>query len=272
MMQNPIPMKNIPLMLFAFLLSTLTFGQELNLANFKETKIESGSTFKKMKDGKLDSIIVSMAAVNYGNALIFSKTKDEILIKNAADENSLIKITLKNKKQIRTFFYKNKPVMILESIDLDPENLPKNGFISSGLTNNGIASYLSKSSLDEITGNDFPDKSMKLFSRLEINPNLNDLDAIFTNIGDFFSQEDALLRIFYGSYAEEFEPRALVYLKTDAAGKIKDGVLYDLKNQKEGEKNQYHIYKNGKNIQSGTVDLEGFQEFFEKYMNENMDR
>lgn len=265
-------MKNIPVLLFAFLLSTFIFGQDASLAGFKETKIESGSTFKKYKGGKLDSMIVAIKAVNYGNALMFSKTNDEISITNAADENSIIKIKLKNKKQVRTFLYKNKPVMILESIDLDLNNLPKNAEIGSSLTKDGIASYQTESTLDQIMGEHFPDKSMKLFGNLEINSGLTDLDAIFANIGDFFSQNDALLKIFSGRYAEQFEPQILAYLKTDASGKIKDGLLYDFKNQKAGGKNPFNIYKNGKSIQSGTEDLGSFQGIFMKYMNENMDQ
>lgn len=264
-------MKNAILITSFLLLCNLIFGQDADFSDFKETKIESGSTFKKYKDGKLDSIIVTMMAVNYGNAIIFSKTADEIVVKNVADENSIIKIGLKKGKQIRTFYYQNKPVMILESIDFDPDALSKNAQISSGLTKDGVATYQSKSSIDEIVGENFPDKTMKLFSRLQINPNLNDLDAIFTNIGDIFSEEDALLKIFSGQYAEQFEPKVLAYLKTDESGKIKDGLYYDFKNQEPDKKNVYQIFKNGKRIQSENVNLEGFQKIFMKYMNEDID-
>lgn len=36
-----------------------------------------------------------------------------------------------------------------------------------------------------------------------------------------FSQEDALLKIYYGRYAEKFEPLPVAYLNTDNTGKIK---------------------------------------------------
>ena len=94
-------MKHFLTLLFTLFLSIFIFGQDFSLEGFEKTEIESGITFKKYKDGKLDSIIVIMAAVNYENALLFSKTKDEISIINAEDKFSIIKITLQNKKQIK---------------------------------------------------------------------------------------------------------------------------------------------------------------------------
>lgn len=124
-------MKNF-LIFFVFLMSSLYIvAQKHNPSGFIETEIESGSTFKKYKNGKPDSIIITMAAMNYGNALIFSKSKDAIRMTSAADKNSYITIEVKNQKQIRTLFFKNKPAFIIENIDFDFKNLPKNGDITT---------------------------------------------------------------------------------------------------------------------------------------------
>ncbi|KUJ52974.1 hypothetical protein AR685_00890 [Chryseobacterium sp. JAH] len=248
----------------------MVFGQNENYSNFTEKKIESGSTFKKYKNGKLDSIIITMAAVNYGNTLIVSKSNNEIRITNAADKNSVIKIELKNKKQVRTLFYKEEPVVIVENIDFDIENLPKSTVISTLISDNMVFSntYFSN---DKMFGDDFPDKTFKLFHGLTVRPDLDNLDAIFENIGDFFSEEDALLKIFYGSYAEKFAPQVLAFLKTDASGKIKDGIFMDFKNKKINEKNNYNIYKNGKIIKSEAVNLNDFQKVFINYREKSYD-
>jgi hypothetical protein len=256
-------MKNL-LIFFCVFISVFVFGQNMDMPGFKEIKIEGGSTFKKYENGKLDSIIVAMAAVNYGNALLFSKTKDAIHITNAADKNSLIKIELKNKKQVRTFLYKNKPVIIIEGIYFDLKNLPKDAAISSSISNNIVNSCTVYTNYDSL-GDDNPDKTFKLFNRLDIRSDLNNLDAIFNNIGDFFSEEDSLLKIFYGNYAEKFAPQALASLQTDSSGKIKDGIILDFKNAKANEKNEYNIYKNGKIIKSGTANLKDYQNIFIDY-------
>ncbi|MEO8255660.1 MAG: hypothetical protein ABI554_14870 [Flavobacterium sp.] len=257
-------MKNLLTIFGVFIFSMSVFGQNMDLPGFKEIKIEGGSTFKKYENGKLDSIIVAMAAVNYGNALLFSKTKEAILIKNVADKNSLIKIELKNKKQVRTFLFKNKPIIIIEGINFDVNNLPKNASISTVISNNIVNSCTVYTNYDSL-GDDNPDKTYKIFYRLDIQSDLDNLDAIFNNIGDFFNKEDSLLKIFSGRYAEKFAPQALASLQTDNSGKIKDGIMLDFKNLKINEKNEYHIYKNGKIIQSGTANVKDFQTIFMEY-------
>lgn len=263
-------MKNIFIICSLLLSSQFMFGQEKYPSDFIETKIESGSTFKKFKNGKLDSIIVTMAAMNYGNALIISKTADEITITTAEDKNSVIKIALKNKKQIRTFFYKDKPAIILESIDIDFNNLPKNSEISSGISNGIVGSFKLSTHYENI-GEDNPDKTFKLFYRLDIPVNLDHLDSIFESIGDFFIEEDALLKIFYGDYSEKFAPKALAYFKTDNLGKIKDGIILDFKNKNAGDKNQYAIYKDGKISKSGAKSVADFQSIFIEYREKSVD-
>ena len=263
-------MKNIFTFIAIVMCSLFVFGQNMNPSGFTEKKIESGSTFKKYKNGKLDSIIVTMAAVNYGNALIFSKTNEAIRIINAADENSLITIELKNKKQVRTLFYKSKPAVTVENIDFDISNLPKNTMISRYFSNN-IISTITISSNYEIFGNDNPDKTFKLFYGLNIRSDLDNLDSIFENIGEFFSEEDALLKIFYGNYAEKFAPQVLAYLKTDNSGKITDGIILDFQNKNLNEKNLYNIYKNGKITKSGKENIAGFQNIYMNYLEKSQE-
>lgn len=263
-------MKKI-LCLFAFAFGFLyAFAQVGDPSGFTEEKIESGTVYKKYKDNKLDSIVLGMAAVNYGNALIFSKTANEIRITSAEDKNSVIKISLKNGKQIRTFFYKDKPAIILESIDIDLKNLPKNSEISSGILN-GIVGSFKLSTHYENFGEDNPDKAFKLFYRLDIPVNLDKLDSIFEGIGNFFSEEDSLLKIYYGDYSEKFAPQALAYFKTDNLGKIKDGIILDLKSLNASDKHQFRIYKDGKVTKSGTTNVADFQPIFVEYREKQMD-
>ncbi|QDP84153.1 hypothetical protein FNJ88_00745 [Chryseobacterium sp. SNU WT5] len=263
-------MKNTLAILALFMSSVLAFGQEIDLTGFNKTEIESGITYKKYKEGKLDQIILRMMAENYGNTLFFSKSKDAILITNAADENSLIKIELKNGKQVRTFFYKKAPIITIEGIDFDLVNLPKDAVISTIFSNNLISSNKVSSNYEAL-GDDNPDKTLKLFSRLEIKSDLNELDSVFDQIGDFFSQEDALLKIFYGRYAEKFQPKILGSIETDHFGKIKEGIIWDFKSGKISGKNKYETYSKGKVVQSGLVNLDDFQEVFMKYQIEKSD-
>lgn len=257
-------MKNIFTVIAVLFCSLCIFGQNTKQSDFIEKEIEGGSTSKKYKNGKLDSIIVSMFAVNYANAIIFSKSNNAIRITNLADKNSVITIELKNKKQVRTLSYKNKPMIIVENIDFDIQKLPKNASILSSFSNSMINSTTVTTNY-EILGEDNPDKTIKLFYRLNIRPDLENIDAVFENIGDFFSEEDALLKIFYGRYAEKFAPQVLAFLKTDASGKIKDGIFMDFKNKNIDQKNSYDIYKNGKIIKSGTENLTNFQKNYFEY-------
>jgi len=257
-------MKRILTIVTILIASLFVFGQNINSSDFIEKKIESGSTFKKYKNGKLDSIVVAMYAVNYGNALIIAKSDNAVRITNAADENSVIKIELKNKKQVRTFFYKDKPAIVVESIDFDINQLPKNTMVNRFLSNNMIQSVSIKTDY-EAFGDDSPDKTFKLFYGLNIRTDFDNLDAIMENIGEFFSEEDALLKLFYGSYAEKFAPKILTYLKTNESGTITDGINLDYKNNTK-EANPYNIYKNEKIIKSGKANLTDFQKTYQDYI------
>lgn len=257
-------MKNILNITFIIIYATFSFGQEKG-SSYTEKKIESGSTYKKYKNGKLDSVVVSMSAVNYANALIFSKFNDEIHMINSADTEAVVTIKLQGKKQVKTFLYQNKPVVIQESIDFDIKNLPKNAMVTSAIYNENVITY-NISTDYEVLGDDSHDKIFKVFNRLNIQPDLDSLDEILENIADFFSEEDALLKIFYGSYAEKFEPQPLAYLQTDSLGKIKEGIFLDFKNRKLNDTNEYHIYKDGKIIKSENVSLDKFQKIIMAYL------
>lgn len=245
-------------------LFTQTFAQKSDLPGFTETKIENGATYKKYINGKLDSIIVGIYAVNYGNAIYITRNNDEIIIKNGADKNSVIKIQLKSNKQIKTLFYKNKAGVIIENIDFEPANLPKNAEIGSYFSDNLITTTKVTRN-PEIFGEENPDKTFKLFFRLEIPSNLNNAENIFNYFGDFFSKEDSLLKIFYGDYAEQFEPQVLSSLKTDNSGNIADGILLDFTAKTKDQKSNYSIYKSGKIIKNGNVSLKDFQKIFKDY-------
>lgn len=239
--------------------------------DFKTEKdIESGKVYKKYKDRKLDSIVVGMVAVNYGNALIFSLEKDEIRITNAADKNSLITIGMKNGKQVRTFFYKNKPAIIIENINFDINNLPKNAQISNAYWKGTTVSSILTTNYQAF-GDDNPDKTFKLFYRLNGRHDLTNLEAVFDDIGHFFDEEDALLKIFDGNYAEKFEAQALSYFKTDHLGKITDGINLEFDAKKPSDKTKYTIYKGGKAIKSGTSNVTEFQPIFIEYREKTMD-
>jgi hypothetical protein len=257
-------MKNILSITFIIIYATFSFGQEKN-SSYTEKKIESGSTYKKYKNGKLDSVVVSMFAVNHSNALIFSKSNDEIQMINSADTEAVVTIKLQGKKQVKTFLYQNKPVVIQESIDFVIKNLPKNAIVTSAIYNENVITY-NISTDYEVLGDDSHDKIFKVFNRLNIHPGLDNLGEIFENIADFFSEDDALLKIFYGSYAEKFEPQPLAYLQTDSLGKIKEGIFLDFKNRKLNDTNEYHIYKDGKIIKSENVSLDKFQKIIMAYL------
>lgn len=254
------------LTIIAFLMAPLfSFGQDLISRGYTQTTIEKGSTFKKHKNGKLDSIVVAMYAVNYGNALIFAKLHDEIRITNAEDKHSVITIGLKNKKQVLTFFYNNKPAIIVENIDFNIGKLPKNTIITRSLSDNMIRT-VSVTTNYGVFGDDNPDKTYKLFYGLKIRPDLDNLDTIFEDIGKFFSEKDALLKLYYRSYAEKFAPQDLAYFKTDGSGIITHGIALDYQNKKSNAPNTYDIYENGKIIRSGKENLANFQKTYQGYV------
>ena len=253
-----------------FVCSLSAFGQVGDPSGFTEKDIESGKVYKKYKDSKLDSIVVGMVAVNYGNALIFSLEKDEIRITNAADKNSVITIGMKNGKQVRTFFYKNKPAIIIENINFNINNLPKNSQISNAYWKETTVSSILTTNYQAF-GDDNPDKTFKLFYRLNGRPDLTNLEAVFDDIGHFFDEEDALLKIFDGNYAEKFEAQALAYFKTDHLGKITDGINLEFDAKKPSDKTKYTIYKGGKAIKSGTSNVTEFQPIFIEYREKTMD-
>ncbi|OPC33500.1 hypothetical protein BAX97_04145 [Elizabethkingia meningoseptica] len=253
-------MKYLYSILAIFCLSLTLFGQKQNTLKTETKEIESGKTTKKYVDGKLGSFTVDMFAVNYGNTLLFSKTDNLISIKDAQNPDAVITIYLKNKKYTTELNMKNKQLMYIEYIDLDLNNLPPNSIISAQYAHGKTESFISKNNIEDGRG---LDKVFKLFWRMDKKANLTNINAIFNALADDFSQEDALLKIYYGKYAEKHEPLPVVYLNTDNAGKIKKGIMWT---ETKSQNGKYSIYSNGKVIKSGDQSLEGFQKVFIDYM------
>ncbi len=248
----------------AFIVISILLSSYIKAQKTETIKIESGEVYKKYKGNKLDSLVVSVMAENYGNHLVFTKTDTEIVARSINDENSLLKFGLKNGKQFKTFIYKKHPILSIETIDFDRSNLPKNAFVTGSYDKNVFFYNLLVMDHEKL-GNDNPDKIFKLFHRLNIDPTLNSLDSIFDYIAKFFSQEDALLKIYKGSYAEKFEPQATAWLKTDSQGKIDRGIIWK-SDTKSPDSGKYEVYKSGKMINSGTESLEKFKKTFETFI------
>lgn len=252
----------IIIFLFSFLLS---FGQnkETHLTT-EEIEIESGMIIKAFENKKLQSFNVAMYAVNYGNQLSFTKENDTILITNAQEKDAVIKIHVKNKQKISRLFYKGKLLSSIEAINFDQNNLPAKSIISSIIKNNEKVSIITSTN-KETEGGDY-DKTFKLFVFLETANNNVTLDLIFNQMADFFSQEDALLRIYFSKYRDKINSKSILnhtaYLNTDDLGKIKNGILWTETLLNDGN---YSIYKNGKIIKSEKVKLDAFQKIFTTY-------
>lgn len=231
-----------------------------------EIEIESGKTTKIFNEGKLESFRVEMFALHYGNVIVFQKQNDLISIKSGDEPDVEIKIYVKNQFPVRELLFKNKLIATIETIHFDLNHLPKDKNIISYLKKDKTQTYCNQTNYEEVEDEDL-DKSIKLFSGLDYEIDLITIDAIFEALADFFSQDDALLRIYSGRYAETITPRPLLtnYLKTDTSGKIKSGVIWTAKNDKTGK---YEIYKNGQLIKTGTNSLVDFQVTFMEYINE----
>ncbi|OPC06470.1 hypothetical protein BAS09_02510 [Elizabethkingia ursingii] len=243
-----------------FCFNSKSFAQKQNAVKSETKEIESGRITKQFTNGKLTSFTVDMAAVNYGNTLFFTKEDNIINIKDGQKPDALIRIYLKNKRYTTDLQYQNKELMYIESIDLDLNNLPPNSIISSQYKDGKAESIISRANPEDTRG---LDKVLKLFWRMDKKTNLTDIDSIFNALADDFSQEDALLKIYYGRYAEKFEPLPVAYLNTDNSGKIKKGIIWA---ETSGQNGKYNIYSNGKIIKSGNQNLTNFQKIIMDYM------
>ncbi|WP_407500649.1 hypothetical protein [Elizabethkingia anophelis] len=244
--------------LFSF--NSISFGQKQNAVKTEAKEIENGKITKQYIDGKLNSFTVDMAAVNYGNTLFFTKEDNIINIKDGQNPDALIRIYLKNKRYTTDLQYQNKELMYIESIDLDLNNPPPNSIISSQYKDGKPESFISRSQMEDIRG---LDKVMKLFWRMDKKTNLTDIDSIFDALANDFSQEDALLKIYFGRYAEKYEPLPTAYLNTDNTGKIKKGIVWT---ETSGQNGKYSIYSNGKVTKSANQNLTDFQKTIMDYM------
>ncbi len=254
-------MKNLIIFLIVLMMSTASFGQNETISK----EIESGKIIKTYKDKVLEHFEVEMYAVHYGNQLLFTKVNDVITIKDAQSKNATIKIYYKNELQIRELWYKNKVLQQVASIAFDMDNLPKNSIISRQLEGKNIQSYVSSSHFEHIEYEGM-DKVFKLFARLDYATALKNSSEAFTAIVVIFSQEDALLRIYYGSYAEEVAPQLIGFIQTNTLGKIDKGILWKATASETGK---YDIYANGKISTTKKETLSDYQETIMEYMADN---
>lgn len=258
-------MKTLYLTLLIFFFTLLCLGQ--NKDSLITVDIESGKTSKTYRNGKLESFETEMYAVNYGNIVSFSKKNDTITIENADESEAIIKIYLKNKKQVSELTYKKKRLLYLETIDFDLNKLPSNSLITANLVNNEMVAYVSirnMESIDSLDSDDLNfDKSFKLFTRMERESNLATIDLIFNSLAEFFSKEDVLLRIYSREYADQFTPLLICYLETNDSGKIKDGIIWT---KKEGTNGNYKIYSNEKIIKTENKNLKDYQNNLMEYL------
>ncbi|MCT3763418.1 hypothetical protein HZP98_15590 [Elizabethkingia anophelis] len=244
--------------LFSF--NSISFGQKQNAVKTEAKEIENGKITKQYTNGNLNSFTVDMAAVNYGNTLFFTKKDNIITVKDGQNPDAMIRIYLKNKRYTTDLQYQNKELMYIESIDLDINSLPPNSIISSQYKDGKPESFISRSQMEDIRG---LDKVMKLFWRMDKKTSLTNIDTIFDTLADDFSQEDALLKIYFGRYAEKYEPLPTAYLNTDNTGKIKKGIMWTKTSDQNGK---YNIYSNGKVIKSVNQNLTDFQKTIMGYM------
>jgi len=258
-MKNKFNIKYLPF-LISIVMSTPSFSQ--NQDSTETIKIESGKIVKNIVAGKLESFVVEMYAVNYGNALTFTKESNQIIIRNAQEPDAIIKIAIEDKNQIRELLYDNKVISSIKAINFDLDNLPKNSQISNRMVDGKIESYVGKSNLENIDEHRL-DKTLKLFFRLDISAKQITIDAVFSSISDFFSQEDALLKIYSGKYAEQTQPLMTAYLKTNEAGKIEKGIIWTAK---EGKNGKYDVYNNGKIVKTEFKSLSDFQKTIMDYL------
>lgn len=254
----------IILLLFTF----SVFAQETDSLKTEKIEIESGAINKKYNsDDKLESFSVEISAAYYGNLIFFNKEKDTIVIKNTIENDAIIKIYVKNQKKVSDFFYKGVLISSVELFDFKIGNLPSNSFIYSKILDNENYSYSSKNYLLKLPEGDY-EKSYKLYLFLKTSENNVTIDLLFNEIADFFSQEDALLRIYLSKYRDkiqsESEETITAYLTTDELGIIKNGILWTKKSPNIG---QYQIYNDGKIIKSENIELTAFQKVFTSYIN-----
>jgi hypothetical protein len=262
-------MKKKLVLFFLFTLSI--FGQEQN-DNLKteQIEIESGEIIKKYNpDHKLENFTVQISADYYGNSLFFTKEKDTIYIKNLIENDAIIKIYVKNQKKVSELIYKHKQVSYIEVFDFNINNLPKSSFINSKIKDNEKRSYLFKTNAVKETGSDY-EKSYKLHLFLKTSENKVNIDLLFNEIADFFSKDDALVRIYSSKYRDKIEDKSLesltAYISTDDFGKIRNGIIWTEKTSGTGE---YNIYKNGKITKSENIKLNDFQNIFNTYWRDN---
>lgn len=241
-------------------------AQTDNNVKTEEKEIESGKITKNYSNDKLENFTVEIAANAYYNSFFFTKVKDTIIIKNVTEEKAVIKIYVKDKKKVSEFLYEGKPIFYQEVIDFNTNKLPPKGKIWGTLSDGEKTSYLFyRDNLSKAKGDDF-EKSYKLFSFLTTSEYNVTTDLLFTEIADFFSEEDAVLKIYLSRYRNKTMSEAKLfkttYLTTNELGQIKNGVLWTGKSPNKGE---YRLYENQKIVKTENMDLNSFQQIFNDY-------
>lgn len=228
--------------------------------------IENGQTTKHYEKDKLTHFTVEMYAVNYGNVLSFFKEQNKIIIKDAYQPNAIITLYLDQNLWTWNLSFKNKELITLRQINDDLMKLPASSTIVRQLEEGVISCYVRKiNSLNfELFKDENLDKNMKLFQRILKNGDAKNLEVMFVSLADFFSKEDALLKIYKGSYADKMGAKTLGYLKTDADGKITSGINWQ---SSDGITGTYKLFHKGKLIESEEQNLEEYNKKLENFFN-----
>jgi len=256
----------LTIILFLFCSLSLSAQKDGNNSETEEIKIENGAITKKFNKGKLESFTVEINANSYYNSFLFTKKNDTIIATNLSEEKAVIKIYVKDKKKVSEFFYNGRILFYQEAIDFNTTKLPPNGRIWGTISNAEKTSYLFyRDNLSKAQGDDF-EKTYKLYSFLKTAEYNVTSDLLFNEIADFFSEEDAILKIYLSSYRNKIisESKLLkvAYLTTNGQGQIKNGVLWTQKSDLKGE---YKLFENQKNIKTENIDLDSFQGIFNDY-------
>nr|WP_317630886.1 hypothetical protein [uncultured Flavobacterium sp.] len=258
--------KNITI-LTIILTNIFSFGQEKN-----DDDVEKGITQKKYEEGKLKEFAVNLFAMHYANTLYFKKNENNIEIKNGEDKHSQIKIHVKDKNQIKQFYYKNEEIVKLHITSTNLNALPANTTATTYYINQVTYAAIMEQNFERmhnlVTDDNAPNLSLKLFFGLEIPPHINTLDAIFEYIADFFSSEEAISQLFYEEdtiFGGQKSNNKSGYFITNASGKITDGILWKPNANDENE-GKFEEFENEKVVQSEAISLKNFQKKIKKYL------
>lgn len=254
------------MVLFLFFSLSLSAQTNGNNSGTEKIEIENGAITKKFNNGKLESFNVEVTADSYYNSFFFTKKNDTVNVTNLSEEKAVIKIYVKDKKKVSEFIYDGIPIFYQEVIEFNTTKLPTKGKIWGNITNGKNVSYFFyRDNLWKAKGDDF-EKSYKLYSFLKTSEYNVTSDLLFNEIADYFSEEDAILKIYLSKYRNKIIAESKLfktaYLTTNEKGQIKNGVLWT---QKSDDKGEYKLYENQKSVKTENIDLKTFQAIFNDY-------